>query len=349
MVEQVFFGKTAAGQAVEIFTLTNRHGLKAKVITYGALLTELHVPDRQGQFADVVLGFDNLARYLQGHPHFGCTTGRFANRIAQGRFTLGGKEYKLAVNNGPNHLHGGLKGIDKRVWKATPVSEPNSSAARFSYFSPDGEEGYPGNLNIDVTYSLTDDDELQIDYVATSDQPTPVNLTNHSYFNLAGAGSGDILSHELEINATNYTPVDETSIPTGEIAPVAGTVMDFTRLTAIGSRFNQLRTIPVGYDHNYVVNKSKPGELSFAAQCYEPKSGRLMKVFTTEPGIQLYTANYLDGTIKGKGGKVYHKNYAFCLECQHFPDSVNHPNFPSVILNPGAKYTQTTVHKFSSR
>jgi aldose 1-epimerase len=348
-VEKAIFGKTSVGEPVDIYTLVNKNGLTAKVTTYGALLTELHVPDRKGTLSDVVLGFDNLESYLKGHPHFGCTTGRFANRIAKGKFTLNGKKYSLALNNGPNHLHGGIKGIDKRVWKAMPVSHAKGPAVRFSYLSPDGEEGYPGNLFIHVIYLLTDDNELQIDYEATTDQPTPINLTNHSYFNLSGAGHGDILSHVLQIYANQYTPVDAGSIPTGEIAPVADTVMDFTKPTPIGSRFNQLKNKPVGYDHNYVVNKLKPDELSPAAECHDPKTGRVLKVLTTEPGIQLYTANYLDGRITGKHGKDYNKNCAFCLECQHFPDSVNQPHFPSVILNPGEKYTQTTVHQFSVR
>jgi aldose 1-epimerase len=348
-MEKEVFGKTASGAIVEIYTLANKNGVRAKVMSYGALLTELHVPDRNGQLADVVLGFDNLESYLKGHPHFGCTTGRFANRIAKGKFTLNGKEYSLAINNGPNHLHGGLKGFDKRIWNSAPGEKANGSAVKFSYLSADGEEGYPGNLQVDVTYILTDDNELRIDYEAVTDKPTPVNLTNHSYFNLSGAGNGDILGHEMQINADHYTPVDETSIPTGEVKAVAGTVMDFRKPTAIGSRFNQLTNTPAGYDHNYVINQSKPGALTVAAQCYEPTSGRILKVSTTEPGIQLYTANYLDGRFTGKGGKVYRKNYGFCLECQHFPDSVNHPNFPSVILNPGQKYTQTTVHQFSTR
>ena len=314
-MEKTIFGHTADGDAVEVFTLSNRNGLRARIMSYGALLTELHIPDREGKRADVVLGFDNLASYLNGHPHFGCTTGRFANRIARGRFILNGQEYQLAVNNGPNHLHGGLKGFDKRIWKSSAASGASGSAVRFSYLSPDGEEGYPGNLQVEVTYTLTDEDELRIDYAATTDQPTVVNLTNHSYFNLAGAGRGDILDHELEINADRYTPVDETSIPTGEIASVAGTVMDFRKPTAIGDRFHQLRTSPVGYDHNYVINQRRPAELTLAAQCRDPKSGRLMKVLTTEPGVQLYSANYLDGRFVGKEGRRYHKNYGFCLEC----------------------------------
>jgi len=346
-VEKFIFGKTADERTVEIFTFVNQNGLKAKVTSYGALLTELHVPDRDGKLGDVVLGFEDLESYVKGHPHFGCTTGRFANRIARGKFALNGKAYQLACNNGPNHLHGGPKGIDKKVWSAVPVKSAKGEAIKFSYLSPDGEEGYPGNLQIEVTYTLTHDNELQIDYSAACDQPTPINLTNHSYFNLAGAGHGDILAHELRLNADFYTPVDETSIPTGEILHVAGTVMDFTKPTLIGSRFAQLTNKPVGYDHNYVLNKAHPGELTLAAEARDPKSGRVMQVLTTEPGVQLYTANYLDGRFTGKGGKVYRQHAAFCLECQHFPDSVNRPYFPPVILNPGQRYTQTTVHRFS--
>lgn len=348
-MEKALFGTTSDGHAVEIYTLVNEHGLKAKIMTYGALLTELHVPDRTGQAEDIVLGFDNFQSYLKGHPHFGCATGRYANRIAKGRFALHGKEYQLACNSGPNHLHGGPDGIDKKVWTAVPVQNAKGPAVRFSYLSPDGEEGYPGNLRIDISYLLTDSDELQIDYLATADKPTPINLTNHSYFNLAGDGNGDILNHELRINADFCTPVDETSIPTGEILSVAGTVMDFTKPTPIGSRFAALKTKPVGYDHNYVLSKAYPGELTLAAEVYEPKHGRLMKVMTTEPGVQFYTANYLDGRFTGKGGRAYQQHGAFCLECQHFPDSVNRAHFPPVILNPGQSYTQTTVHAFSTR
>lgn len=349
MIEKANFGKTTEGEPVEIYTLTNEHAIKVRVMTYGGLITELHLPDGKGQFADVVLGLDNLDQYLKGHPHFGCITGRFANRIAKGKFTLHGREYSLAVNNGPNHLHGGRKGFDKRVWLASPVERDSASAVKLSYVSPDGEEGYPGNLKVDVTYVLTENDELILEYEAVTDQPTPVNLTNHSYFNLAGAGNGDVLQHQLRINADYYTPVDETSIPTGEIRRVADTVMDFRALKAIGTDFAKITGEPGGYDHNYVIRKSHPGELAQAAECYEPNSGRTMTVFTTEPGVQLYTGNFLTGQWVGKGGKTCHKHYGLCLECQHFPDSVNQPHFPSAILDPGSTYRQTTVHKFSWR
>ena len=348
-VTKAAFGKTSEGDAVDIFTLVNKHGLKAKVITYGAMLTELQVPDRNGKFADVVLGFDKLDGYLKGHPYFGCTTGRYANRIAKGQFTLDGKTYSLAKNNGPNHLHGGLKGFDKRVWKAVALDTDKGPAVIFSYLSPDGEEGYPGNLLSTVVYTLTDDDELRIDYEATTDKATVINLTNHAYFNLAGAGEGDILGHELTLNAARFTPVDDTSIPTGEIQAVAGGPMDFTKPKLIAKDFAALTGTPGGYDHNYVLDQAKPGTLSFAARVHEPKTGRTMEISTTEPGIQLYTGNYLDGTVTGKGGKVYQKNFALCLETQHFPDSPNQPSFPTTVLRPGQKYTHTTVHKFTAK
>jgi aldose 1-epimerase len=349
MIEKADFGKTPEGEPVEIYTLVNRNGLKARITTYGAILTELHVPDRNGHLADIVLGFDNLDAYLKGHPFFGATTGRYANRIGKAQFTLNGKVYKLAANNGPNCLHGGIKGIDKRVWKARDVSGAAGAAMEFSYLSPDGEEGFPGNLQIKVTYTLTAKDELRIDYEATTDQDTVVNLTNHSYFNLGGEGNGSILNHLLRLNADRYTPVDETSIPLGDIVPTANTVMDFSRPMTIGARWNQLKGTPGGYDHNYVINQVKPGELTLAADVVEPESGRRMRILTTEPGVQLYTGNFLDGSLKGKSGKAYEKNFGFCLETQHFPDSPNKPQFPSTVLKPGQVYRTTTVHAFSSQ
>lgn len=341
------FGKTADGQDVYTYTLANSSGLRARVITYGALLTHLEVPDRDGGLADVVLGFDNLEAYLSGHPHFGCTTGRVANRIAQGKFTLGGKDYALAINNGPNHLHGGNVGIDKRLWKAKEVENKAGPSVRFIYRSPDGEEGYPGNLDIEVTYTLTDAHELVIDYKAETDRATPVNLTNHSYFNLAGAGNGTVLDHSLQIEASRYTPTDDTQIPTGEIAPVKGTALDFTQLTPIRARIDGIDGDPGGFDHNYVLN-GETGKLALAARVVESRSGRILEVLTTEPGVQLYTANHLEGKITGKGGKVYPKQGGLCLETQHFPDSVNHPNFPSTILQPGEIYRQKTIYRFSA-
>jgi aldose 1-epimerase len=345
-VEKMDFGKMPDGTAIALYVLTNASGTKAKVMTYGAILTELHVPDREGKFDDVVLGFDNLAGYLKGHPHFGSTVGRVANRIARGKFALEGKEYRLAVNNGPNSLHGGLKGFDKKVWKAEAMETADGAAVKLSYVSPDGEEGYPGNLSTTVTYTLTNQNELKISYVATTDKPTPVNLTNHSYFNLAGPQAGDILGHELMLAADSYTPADATLIPTGEIKPVRGTSLDFTRPVTIGARIAEVGGNPGGYDHNYVINGGGKS-LTLAARATDPKTGRVLEMYTTEPGVQLYTGNFLDGKLKGKGGVVYKKHQAFCLEAQHFPDSVNHPEFPSVILEPGKKYTQTTVYKFS--
>lgn len=331
------------GTPVDLYTLTNSNGLVARISSYGTIITELHVPDRSGKMADVVLGFDNLDQYLKGHPYFGCTVGRFANRIAKGKFTLDGKTYTLAVNNGSNHLHGGLQGFDKMVWQANALP---GAAVQFNYSSPDGQEGYPGRLDVTVAMTLTDADELRIDYTAVSDQPTPVNLTNHSYFNLRGAG--DILSHELMLAADYFTPTDATLIPTGELRPVKGTVMDFSCPLLIGSRISELKTEEPGYDSNYVINGGGKS-LALAARAYEPQSGRVMEVLTTQPGVQLYTANYLDGTLTGKQGVVYQRHMAFCLETQHFPDSVNHSNFPSCILRPGQTYKQTTVHKFTNR
>jgi aldose 1-epimerase len=335
------FGQLSDGTPVDLFTLENQHGLVAKVTNYGTIITELHVPDRSGKLADVVLGFDRLEGYLKGHPYFGATVGRVANRIAKGRFTLDGKVYELAVNNGPNHLHGGIKGFDKAVWKAEILE---GAAVKFSHTSADGEEGYPGKLDVTVAMTLTDANDLRIDYFATTDKPTPINLTNHSYFNLAGAG--DVLAHELMIAAGHFTPPDSNSIPTGQIRTVKGTPFDFTRVTPIGARFAQIGNDPIGYDHNYVLDNGGK-ELALAATVYEPASGRVMEVHTTEPGVQLYTANYLDGTLTGKRGVVYQRHAAFCLETQHFPDSVNQVRFPSTILRPGQTYQQTTTHKFS--
>lgn len=346
-VEKMVFGKTADGTTVDLYVLSNGK-ITAKVMTLGGIVTELDVPDRDGKLGDVVLGFDNLESYLAGHPHFGAITGRFANRIAKGRFTLDGKQYKLAVNNGPNSLHGGLKGFDKVVWKGEDVSGSDGPAVKLSYLSRDGEEGYPGNLSVSVTYTVTSDDALRIDYSATTDKATPVNLTNHTYFNLSGPASGTILNHELMLAADEYTVADDTLIPTGELRSVRGSPLDFTTPTPIGSRFDQLTGAPKGYDHNYVIRHDSRSP-AFAARVYEPKSGRVMEMFTTEPGVQFYTANFLDGNLKGKGGVVYNKHQAFCLEAQHFPDSVNQERFPTTILRPGSTYTQTTIYKFSTR
>jgi aldose 1-epimerase len=337
------FGTLPDGSSVDIYTLTNAHGLFAKVTNYGTIITELHVPDRHGRSGDIVLGFDNLEQYLKGHPCFGCTVGRFANRIAKGKFSLDGQSYNLAINNGPNHLHGGLKGFDKVLWHAE--SQPGA-AVKFTYTSPDREEGYPGRLESSAIMALNDTNELRIDYTATTDKATPVNLTNHSYFNLRG--DGDVLSHELLLAADYYTPSDATLIPTGEIKPVKGTPMDFTTSKPIGSRFSQLQSRPVGYDHNYVINDGGKS-LALAARVYEPHTGRVLEVQTTQPGVQLYTGNFLDGSLTGKRGVVYRQHTGFCLETQHFPDSVNHPQFPSVILRPGQTYRQTTTFRFLTR
>ena len=340
------FGRTADGAVVDLYTLTNKSGLIARIMTYGATLTELHVPDRSGKLADVVLGFDTFEPYGKGHPFFGSTTGRVANRIGGGKFTLDGREYKLAINNGPNTLHGGLKGFDKKIWRAREVKRADGAAVEFRYVSPDGEENFPGALDTKVTYTLTDDNALQIDYVAKTSKPTIVNLTNHSYFNLAG--SGDVLGHELLMNARWYTPLDENTVPTGEVRVVDGTPFDFRTPRRIGERIDQLQATR-GYDHNFVLDGRQEGELKPMASVHEPASGRVIEVWTTEPGVQLYTANFLDGSMTGKGGIRYPKHGAFCLEAQHFPDAPNKPHFPSIILRPGETYRQTTVHRFSTR
>ena len=340
-VTQSSFGKLPDGTPVDLFTLTNSHGLVAKITNYGTIITELHVPDRHGRLGDIALGFDNLKQYLRENPYFGCTAGRVANRIAKGSFTLEGKTYTLAVNNGPNHLHGGIKGFDKVVWQAEPLM---GAAVKFSHTSPDGEEGYPGTLKATVLITLTDADELRIDYTATTDQPTPVNLTNHSYFNLGP--NGDILGHELALAAESYTPTDDMLIPTGEIRPVKGTPLDFTKPKPIGAHFDQLAGDPRGYDHNFVLGNSG-GKPRLAARVCEPKTGRVMEVHTNEPGVQFYTANFLDGTLTGKNGVVYRRHSGFCLETQHFPDAVNQPAFPSIIVRPGQTFRTTTVFKFS--
>jgi aldose 1-epimerase len=343
------FGKTADGEAVELYTLKNKNGMVAKIMTRGATLTELDVPDKSGKTADVVLGFDDVAGYeSDGNQYFGTTVGRVGNRIAKGKFTLNGKDYTLAVNNGPNALHGGAKrSLDKVVWKAEGVETPNGPGVKFTYTSPDGEEGYPGELKSTVTYSLNDKNELRIEYEATSDAPTPLNLTNHSYFNLGGAGSPTVLDHVLQINASKYTPTDDTLIPTGKIEPVAGTPLDFTKPTKIGERIEQLtKTASLGYDHNMVLD-GEAGKLRQIATVKDPKSGRVMTVSTTEPGVQFYSGNFLKGQ-KGKDGKTYAHQSAICLEAQHFPDSIHHPNFPDALLEPGETYKQTTIYAFKA-
>jgi aldose 1-epimerase len=344
------FGKTAEGQDVDLYTLVNSRGVEAKITNYGGIVTSLKVPDRSGKLADIVLGFDNLDAYLKGHPYFGAIIGRYGNRIAKGRFSLNGVEYKLAVNNGENHLHGGIKGFDKVVWSAKTRKFAKGAALELTYVSKDGEEGYPGNLSVKVVYTLTDANELRIDYSATTDKATVLNLTHHSYFNLAGQGNGDILNHRLLVNAARFTPTDAGSIPTGELRPVRRTPFDFTRSTAIGARINQdyeQLKLGKGYDHNFVLN-GRMGILRRAARVEEATTGRVMEVWTTEPGLQFYTGNYLDGTLTGKDGKVYQYRYGFCLETQHYPDSPNQPKFPTTVLRKGGRYQTTTIYRFST-
>jgi aldose 1-epimerase len=343
VISKRFYGTTAGGRTVEEYTLTN--GVEIRVITYGGIITSIRVPDRDGVLANIALGFDNLADYESRNPYFGCITGRCANRIARGRFTLDGVDYTLAANDGVNHEHGGVVGFDKRVW--TPAI--NGDGLTLSYRSPDGEEGYPGNLAVTVTYTLADENSLRVDYHATTDKPTPVNLTNHSYFNLAG--SGDIHSHVLMINADHYTPVDPTAIPTGEIAPVDHTPFDFRtpRLIGPGQRLAHPQiVIGRGYDHNFVLKRPVPddGSLVLAARLTDPGSGRILDVLTTEPGLQFYAGNYLDATLVGSGGTLYRQSDGLALETQHFPDAVHHPHFPSVVLRPGETYYSTTLYRF---
>lgn len=345
------FGKAPSGQAVSLYTLTNKHGAQVKITNYGGIVTSITVPDRRGHLGDVVLGFDNIEGYVKHSPYFGALIGRYGNRIAKGRFKLDGKTYKLAVNNGPNSLHGGKVGFDKKVWTATPMHMANGVGLGLGLVSANGEEGYPGKLTVKVVYTWTDDDTLRINYTATTNKDTVLNLTNHSYFNLNGQGNGTILGQRMMINANRYTPIDKTSIPLGPLASVFGTPFDFRRPTAIGARINSNNTQiknGAGYDHNFVLNHP-PHALGLAARAVSPESGRVLTVSTTEPGVQFYTGNFLDGTFSGKGGKVYKKRYAFCLECQHFPDSPNHPAFPTTELRPGQTYRQTTEYHFSTR
>ena len=340
------FGQTADGKTVDIYTLINSEGAEARITNYGGTVVSLRMPDRNGDIGDVVLGFDSLAEYEKFNDFFGALIGRYGNRIAKGKFELNGETYSLAVNNGENHLHGGPKGFHRVVWTAAA----DGNHLELTYLSSDGEEGYPGNLNVKVVYTLTDQNELRIDYSATTDKDTIVNLTNHSYFNLGRPG-GSILDHELMINAKRFTPTDSGSIPTGELGEVEGTPFDFTRPVKIGGGIGEADEqikFGHGYDHNWVLNKAGH-ELSQAATVHEPVSGRFMEVFTTEPGLQFYSGNFLDGTIFGKNGQQYPKHSGFCLEAQHFPDSPNQPAFPSTVLKPGQEYDQTTVYKFSVR
>jgi aldose 1-epimerase len=346
--EEADFGKTADGSAVKIFTLRNAAGMEARITNYGGIVVSLKTPDRNGKLDDVVLGFDSMDGYRTNPPYFGAIIGRYANRIAGGKFTLGGVQYQAPINSGVNCLHGGIKGFDKRVW--TP--KLTRDGLELTYVSRDGEEGFPGTLTAKVVYSVTDQNELKIDYTATTDKETIINLTNHSYFNLAGQGNGTILDELITINADAVTPVDKNMIPTGEIKSVAGTPMDLRKPIAVGAHvddpYEQIK-LGGGYDHNWVLNKKQPGELSLAASVSDPKSGRVMEVWTTEPGVQLYTANFLDGKLPGKDGKKYQRRGALCLETQHYPDSPNHPNFPSVVLKPGQTYHEMTIYRFSAK
>jgi len=336
------FGRTPEGKAAELFTLTNANGVILKITNYGARVTELHVPDRAGKLANVTLGFDHFTGYLGDQPYFGTIVGRVSNRIAKGTFQVEGKTYHLTINNGHNTLHGGKAGIDRALWKSTPIERKDGPGIDFSHVSPDGDQGFPGNLAIAACYTLTNDNAMRVELEATTDRTTPVNLCNHAYFNLAGAGSGTIYDHVVTLNASRYTPVNSELIPTGELLPVAGTVMDFTNPMPIGLRIHE---VPGGgYDHNYVIDRAS-GELIKAARVEEPASGRTMDVQTTQPGVQFYTGNFLDGSLTGIGGK-YIRHGGFCLETQHFPDSVNHPNFPTTLLRPGETYRETAVYKF---
>jgi len=343
-IEKQLFGQVSKGKPVDLYILENDQGVEARITNYGGILVSLIVPDRAGKVEDVVLGFDNLEDYIADNCFIGATIGRYANRIAKGVFVLDGKKYKLAINDGPNHLHGGIKGFNKVIWDAEPQQTADMVGLKLHYLSRAGEENYPGNLDCTVIYWLSDRNEIIIEYSATTDKATPVNLTNHSYFNLAGQGRGKILDQVLMINADRYTVFDPTSIPTGEIAEVKDTPLDFRQPQVIGARINQVKG---GYDHNYVLNQAD-GSLRLVASVHEPLSGRTMEVHTTKPGMQFYSGNFLTDSIHGKSGKTYDKHYAFCLETQYYPDSPNQPQFPNSILRPGDKYYHKTVYSFSN-
>ncbi|HEY4816313.1 MAG TPA: aldose epimerase family protein [Candidatus Acidoferrum sp.] len=348
------FGKTASGEQIDLYTLSNKKGIEVSITNFGATVVVLRVPDRAGKAADVVLGYDTLDGYENGKSYFGATVGRYANRIGGGKFALDGKTYTLPKNNGNNTLHGGIVGFDKKIWKAREIDVKDGAALELSYLSADGEEGFPGNLSVKVVFTVpADRNDLKIDYTSSTDKDTVLNLSNHSYFNLAGEGNGDILDHVLTLHAKQFTPVDKTLIPTGELRDVAGTPLDFATATAIGKRINEdyeQLVFGKGYDHNWVLGRSSGGNgLSIAAEAYDAKSGRKLEVLTTEPGIQFYSGNFLDGSAKGKANKAYTQRAAFCLETQHFPDSPNHPNFPSTLLKPNAAFHSQTVFRFSAK
>lgn len=344
-IQQSDFGQSPDGRKAKLYTCTNKNGYRLALTDYGAIVVSMETPDRNGKLANINLGFPTLDGYLQRHPYFGSTVGRYCNRIAKGEFVLNGKTYKLATNNGPNHLHGGLQGFDKHFWNATEISTADEVGVRFHRVSVDGEEGYPGNLSVTATYTLNNNNELKIEFHASTDAATPVNLTNHNYWNLSGVGSGDILKHELMLAADQYLAVDETLIPTGKLTPVAATPLDFTKATAIGARIAKVGGDPTGYDHCYVV-RGEPGRLRLAAHVHDPVSGRHMEIHTTQPGIQFYTGNFLDGGPTANGTA---KHGAFCLETQHYPDSPHHPEFPTTILKPAEELHEVTVHRFSAK
>ena len=347
-IESEPFGKAPDGTPVELFTLTNTNGVTAQITNYGGIITTLNVPDKDGNFEDVVLGYYTLDEYLEKSPHFGCLVGRFGNRIANGKFTLDGVVYQMAINNGPNHLHGGLVGFDKKVWRPEMITEENSASLKLTYLSPDGEENYPGNLNVEAVYMLNDDNELVLTFRATTDKITVLNLTHHSYFNLKGHGKGDILDHEIQFNSKEFVPIDSTSIPLGPLMNVSNTPFDFLQPKPIGQDIEaddeQIRN-GGGYDHSFVVDGYNE-DLKLACTVREPVFGRIMEVWTTEPAVQFYTGNFLDGSITGKDNMVYDIRYGFCLEAQHYPDSPNHPEYPTTVLDPDQVYEQTTVYKF---
>ena len=353
-VSKTPFGSTSNGTAVDLFTLENPNGMQAKITNYGGILTQLHVPDKNGKLGDVVLGYDKLSSYIKASPYFGCITGRYANRIAKGQFKIGETTYKLATNNGENHLHGGDVGFDKKVWAAKKVKGFGRAGIELTYLSKDGEEGYPGNLASKVTYWLTVKNELEIEYESRTDKATPINLTHHSYFNLAGEGSGNILGHEVEIFANTFVPTDAGNIPLGELKKVTGTPFDFLTPHKIGERIeekNQQLEFGKGYDHNWVINDRHKtiNSINLAARVTEPKTGRVMEVLTDQPGIQFYTGNFLDGSNIGKGNKIYNHRNAFCLETQVHPDSPNQPNYPNSILKPGETYRHYCVYRFKTK